>query len=429
MPKIDELKTILKIANANGKIVQNLAFSIASALKEIKSESMQQVISPYLAAYEFVSTIEDNILSIRYISDLEALGYIQAVDAEIYESIAELFERNVIGTITARWDEQKLKISKVDDVVFIVNPSGKRNSGGCAFVHEDNKDKAQTIIYEKLIEKYSKRIFVETITNKDLSTQLKIFKDSDVDKNLHRYSAIDFVKRIIDTHDGSFALVLYGHPGTGKSTISRMIAEQLFESYVRFDISGKFTLSNVIVNACRTFKPECVIIDDIDRSSMTSGEMLSLIDALKQQCKCIIASVNNLSSLGSAVRRPGRFDYELPINGLEDSIRRSVLGDELYECFNDAVYDWPIAYLIPLANAYRSMSEEDAMRVYFNLSRRWRADGGKKKRFAIGNACANDDDADTPEDELFRTQLVQNLEQKDTNLFGSLCPQNDHSKI
>jgi hypothetical protein len=387
--KIDHYKTIYKIANAGGKLAENFVFSVVSVLKEIKSDKIQDIISPYTAAYDFLSSIQENMLSIRFISDLGAFGYVQAIESEIYDSISELFESCVIGTINARWDEQKLKISKLDDIVFITSVSGRR--GGCAYVHENDVNKARALIYDKLVQKYGKKIFIETVTSKDLSTHLKIFRDTSIDKNLHRYSAIDFVKRIVNTHNGSFALVLYGNPGTGKSTISRMLAEQLFESYVRFDVSGKFTLSNVIVSACRTFQPECVIIDDIDRSSMTSGEMLSLIDALKQQCKCIIASVNDLKSLGSAVRRPGRFDYELPVNGLEESIRRSVLGDELYECFNDAVYDWPIAYLLPLANAYKTMSEEDAMCVYFNLSRRWRADGGRKKRFSIGAVEEADD--------------------------------------
>jgi transitional endoplasmic reticulum ATPase len=147
------------------------------------------------------------------------------------------------------------------------------------------------------------------------------------------------------------SMLLFGPPGTGKSTLAAAIAGRLGWTMVSLDIAS---LSNADGDVPRQLRETfakvgrlddvVLFLDEVDdlacnRESSTpdarlrANELLRLLPEFGDRPnRLIIAATNHLQMLDPAFVRPGRFDLILPVGlpspvSREAILRRNVLGD------------------------------------------------------------------------------------------------------
>ena len=136
--------------------------------------------------------------------------------------------------------------------------------------------------------------------------------------------------------------LLYGPPGSGKTLISRAMANETGDFF--FLINGPEIMSKLAreseSNIRKDFEeaeknaPSIIFIDEIDsiapKREKTNGEvercivsqLLTLMDGLKSQSHVIfMGATNQPNSIDPALRRFGRFDREIDI-GVPDEVGR-----------------------------------------------------------------------------------------------------------
>ncbi|MEV4687072.1 ATP-binding protein [Microbacterium sp. LWH3-1.2] len=140
------------------------------------------------------------------------------------------------------------------------------------------------------------------------------------------------------------AIVLFGPPGTGKTTFAKAIASRLEWSFVEVFPSRLASHPGGLAGALReTFatiaelEHAVVFIDEVEEiashrqgepPSPTQGvtnELLKIIPAFREQPgRLLICATNFIRSLDAAFLRHGRFDYVIPI-GLPDQQARDAI--------------------------------------------------------------------------------------------------------
>lgn len=129
-----------------------------------------------------------------------------------------------------------------------------------------------------------------------------------------------YEKRCIQYKTG---ILLYGDPGTGKTTLIKAIASYLQRSITYIDDPIKCNLSLV-----QGMQPNTILVmEDLDRyfevdehgRKQNISNILNILDGSKSIENCVvIASVNDKSKLDPALLRKGRIDLALEIKALSD---------------------------------------------------------------------------------------------------------------
>jgi transitional endoplasmic reticulum ATPase len=141
-------------------------------------------------------------------------------------------------------------------------------------------------------------------------------------------------------------VLLHGPPGTGKTLLAKAVANESEANFILLngpEIMSKFYGESEkkirdIFEEAEKAAPTIIFIDEIDaiapKREEVHGEverrvvsqLLTMMDGLKSRGKVIvIGATNRVNALDPALRRPGRFDREIPINVPDKQGRLSIL--------------------------------------------------------------------------------------------------------
>lgn len=154
-------------------------------------------------------------------------------------------------------------------------------------------------------------------------------------------------------------VLLYGEPGTGKSSVGRAIA-----SYLNYQIHSisltAFKNKAELLNRISMIPPKSVVLlEDIDcvigsrknDKINTNDDLLSIVlnvldGVLSPNDVIFIATTNHIEKLDKAFIREGRFDFKLNMTNLDYSLAKQMC--ELYGCKETVLED----ELFPINPAY-----------------------------------------------------------------------------
>lgn len=142
-------------------------------------------------------------------------------------------------------------------------------------------------------------------------------------------------------------ILFYGPPGTGKTHLAKAVANEAEMSF--YTVNGPEIFDKYFGESERKLReifeiakknaPAIIFFDEIDSIAAKRGDsasevhynkivtqLLTLMDGMNQREQVIImAATNRLNSLDPALRRPGRFDFEIYVSPPDEMGREEIL--------------------------------------------------------------------------------------------------------
>jgi len=159
------------------------------------------------------------------------------------------------------------------------------------------------------------------LTSLDLSSEAYV---SPIDED-------EFLRRIRRFYDMGMnrSILFFGPPGVGKTTLAARIAEKMDGKLLVLTPRGLDNLRfAALLDIIQIVDPAVVLFDDMDRlwrPEEMLNEMEQLNRHVRERKRLIIATVNDISDIPEALRRPGRFDEVIEFSSPNARQRRAIL--------------------------------------------------------------------------------------------------------
>lgn len=164
------------------------------------------------------------------------------------------------------------------------------------------------------------------------------------------------------------SVLLYGPPGSGKSTAMRYVARLSGGFSLRLDCAKIVRLGEANLGHLLTLlRPNTVLLDDLDRGN--TSEILSAIEIVRDTCRLLLASVNDLTKLDPAVVRVGRFDKLVELTTMDADVLDELLRGIAPEV-RERLAALPVAYVDEFALRARILGVDAAIADVEELARR-----------------------------------------------------------
>lgn len=274
-------------------------------------------------------------------------GYVEIFDSRISNIIIECLsheDREKISLNSGHQNEVVIKLKNYP-VCWLMTGRDKKNLATSVYVHPDHVDEFLSYVREIIWERYHRSNLVVYSKRKEDYWRIEEDKYAGAQPSMLSTDLSEDIKKFVAAGVPR-SLLLWGKPGTGKSTAVREICQLLNFRYLRFRVEQMSEFkTDSMEQLIQLFSPEAIIIDDFDRTYEQSEllEMLELIHSMG--VKCFMATVNDLNKLEDAIVRPGRIDEIVEFNKLDDIAVHTILQASGFDDVFDEVKEWPVAYI------------------------------------------------------------------------------------
>lgn len=230
-------------------------------------------------------------------------------------------------------------------------------------VYSENIKLLETLISEKLFgDKKGLHIIathLDELKITEIKTNPKCFPEN-----------IKHIVTRLNKFDNKRSILLYGEPGTGKSTVARILASQNGNKYVSVSL---FSLDLVsILELLDCLKPDAIILDEFDRIHNLE-EYLSGLEEIRKRCPLIIATINRYKTIDRALIRPERFDDHFEIRHLDENFVKELIKKYILQIpkniYNE-IKTWPVVYITDLNERIDKLGIDSLQDEYLELKRR-----------------------------------------------------------
>lgn len=298
---------------------------------------------------------------------------------EYKDFLYDLAKRHYEVEQISETDDCKSVIIKINGIEFGWMDYGNNASVSGPYVKKDVKRKDYMKVLGDMVWKSLGTNSCEIAKKKgviedDLSGGITVFK-VDRQDNVHEskvaYEILNRAKRFLEKGYNR-SILLYGTPGTGKSSMMRFIAKEFGKYSLRINVGDlDHLMSEDMLLAIELLRPSTLMIDDFDRS-LSPSKFLTELEQFNNHVQLLMVSVNHVDRLEDAVVRPGRFDEWEEISTLDDEIVDKLIGDNIPSNIREKLRKMPIAFVSEFHKRRQVLGLEKALEEVVDLEMRLR---------------------------------------------------------
>jgi len=294
-------------------------------------------------------------------------------DVELFEFCQFLFEivknNHKVETVQEK-ESTTYYLSKIYDIEFGWKDRDGYISG--PYIKEIEHSEALSVLGRMIWENMGTTSCVLKKKNRSEYENGTMIVSDDLEEEVYEsQAAIEILERSKSFIDNGYnrSIMLYGRPGTGKTSIMKYIAREMGGHILRINVADLDNLdSEDMLSAIDLLQPNILIIDDFDRVTRPE-KFLSDLEKFNKKIKLFIVSVNSVSKLDDAVIRPGRFDDILKLEKIDKEIVDQLIGD-VPKDVHDRLSELPIAYVSEFNKRKEILGVEKAIEEVVELEQR-----------------------------------------------------------
>lgn len=248
--------------------------------------------------------------------------YLNMADLTEIQSV-DLTKNGNIGLVL-EFKEHKFLL---DILMVIDSSSSNRIEIDRSYLTAEHPEFLELELEKALLYEYTKSLnFKESLIFFDAFGSLYTKPRRKVLENINQFDTKDLIQEMIEVLNKKRkrAYAFIGRQGVGKSSILRVIEEQMTDYMIFHLLPEDFEHSNRIrlrFDVIKMFQPAIVMIEDIDacgikEKNATTGAFLNSIDEINKDLNIILlATINDTDQVHHTIlNRPGRFDRVIEIS-------------------------------------------------------------------------------------------------------------------